>query len=101
MLNKFRPLLVVAVLGVVSVYGMSALVLAGPKTPLSFRLYPIVAGVMHPLFPQNWNLFAPDPVSEERGVLAQARCPGGEVGPWVNITERGEEGAIVTLLPVP
>lgn len=72
------------------VYPLSALVLAGPKTPITFRLYPTVASYMHPFFPQNWNLFAPDPISEERGALARYRC-GGEQEPsaWSNITERG------------
>ncbi|KGN37579.1 DUF5819 family protein [Knoellia subterranea] len=75
---------------VLTVYPLSALVLAGPKTPITFELYPVVASYMHPYFPQNWNLFAPDPISEERGAIARFRCTEtGEPTEWVNITQRG------------
>lgn len=76
-------------LAVVAGYLGSALVLAGPKTPITFALYPAVASYMHPHFPQNWNLFAPDPVNEERGVLARFECTSGATTEWVNVTERG------------
>lgn len=72
-------------------YLLSALVLAGPKTPITFSLYPMVASYMHPVFPQNWNLFAPDPVNEERGLLARARCATGSTTEWTNVTARGIE----------
>lgn len=77
---------------VVLVYAASALVLAGPKTPISFDVYATVASYMHPHFPQNWNLFAPDPISEERGALARYRCRESQAPTdWVNITARGVE----------
>lgn len=87
-LSRRLALAVAAV--VLVVYPLSALVLAGPKTPITFTVYPTVASYMHPHFPQNWNLFAPDPISEERGALARYHC-GSAAGAtdWINITERG------------
>ncbi|WP_146133004.1 DUF5819 family protein [Knoellia remsis] len=77
-------------LTVLVVYPLSALVLSGPKTPITFQLFPTVSAYMHPHFPQNWSLFAPDPISEERGALARFRCgDGAETTPWQNITRRG------------
>lgn len=81
------------------IYPLSALVLAGPKTPITFALYPTVASYMHPHFPQNWNLFAPDPISEERGALARYRCSSGSAPTdWVNITQRGIDKVHATRL---
>lgn len=65
---------------------LSALVMAGPKTPITFQMYPLVSSYMHPHFPQNWQLFAPKPISEERGLVAKVRCSGGKVTEFVDIT---------------
>lgn len=93
-----RSVAVGVALFVATGYVASALVLAGPKTPITFRLHPVVASYMHPHFPQNWNLFAPDPVNEERGLLARFRCRSGEVTGWANVTTRGVERVQATRL---
>jgi len=71
-----RRMLCAASAVVVSSYTLLALVLAGPVTPISFALAPI-AHRIEPWFSQSWQLFAPDPISEERGVLARLACRRG------------------------
>ena len=44
-----------------------------PINPISLDLNPQISYYMEPLFQQNWRLFAPNPVSEERGLLVRAR----------------------------
>ncbi|MDM7884502.1 DUF5819 family protein [Curtobacterium sp. RHCKG23] len=72
---------------VVCTYAVLALVLAGPVTPISFALAP-VAHRIEPWFSQSWQLFAPDPISEERGVLARVMCGRRATG-FVDITTPG------------
>ncbi|WP_010205521.1 DUF5819 family protein [Salinibacterium sp. PAMC 21357] len=72
----------------VSAFLGSALVMAGPTTPLTFPALGVVASVMQPHFIQNWSLFAPDPISEERGIAARYRCESGDVTEYVDVTTR-------------
>lgn len=44
-----------------------------PINPISLDLNAQISYYMEPLFQQNWRLFAPNPVSEERGMLVRAR----------------------------
>lgn len=44
-----------------------------PVNPISLDLHPQVNSYIAPLFQQNWQLFAPTPVNEERGFLVRAR----------------------------
>lgn len=44
-----------------------------PINPISLDLNSQVNRYMLPVFQQNWRLFAPNPVSEERGLLVRAR----------------------------
>ena len=60
--------------------------LAGPTTPLSFAAVGPVSTVMQPHFTQNWSLFAPDPISEERGIAARFECADGSGTDFVDIT---------------
>ena len=77
----------VAVVGVVgTTYLAAAIVSAGPITPLSVQLAPAANEVVQPYFVQNWQLFAPDPISEERGIVARARCEDGTTTPFVDVT---------------
>lgn len=71
-------------LSVVMTFTLNALVLAGPVTPIRFDVGP-VAQLLNPHFSQNWQLFAPDPVSDERGVVARLRCDGDPEA-WVDIS---------------
>lgn len=49
-----------------------------PINPISLDLNAQIAYYMEPLFQQNWRLFAPDPISEERGLLVRARIKQGD-----------------------
>lgn len=69
----------------VSCFTGAALLLAGPTTPLTFA-FGAVSDHLEPYFTQNWNLFAPDPVSEERGVLARVKCDTDRVSRYVDIS---------------
>ncbi|WP_157887484.1 DUF5819 family protein [Frondihabitans sp. PAMC 28766] len=80
-----RSLLTAACLSVVTAFTACALVSAGPTTPITFALSPI-ADALDPYFTQNWNLFAPDPVSEDRAVLARVRCGNERASKYFDIT---------------
>lgn len=83
----WRRAAAVAVVGVVGVaYAASALVTAGPITPLSLELVPVASRLTEPYLVQNWQLFAPDPISEERGAVARVRCTDGTVTEFEDIT---------------
>ena len=71
---------------VVATFSANALVLAGPTTPIKFDVGP-AASLLNPHLSQNWQLFAPDPISDERGVVARLRCDGKETG-WTDISSR-------------
>lgn len=79
-----RSLLTAAGLSLVSGFGLCALTVAGPVTPIQFDVGP-VANLLNPHFSQNWQLFAPDPISDERGVVARLRCSDGETE-WFDIS---------------
>lgn len=77
----------VAAVGVIGVlYVVSAVITAGPITPLSLRYGEVANKVIQPYFAQNWQLFAPDPISEEWGTLARLRCVDGRTTDFVDIT---------------
>jgi hypothetical protein len=79
-----KTLFAAAGLAVVGSFGACALVLAGPVTPIKFDLGPVVS-LLNPHLSQNWQLFAPDPIIDERGVVARVRC-GGEETDWADIS---------------
>jgi len=81
-----RTMLAACGLTLVAAFGAMAMVLAGPLTPIKFDVGG-AAALLNPYFSQNWQLFAPDPVSDERGVIARLRC-GGEATGWKDITSR-------------
>ena len=64
----------------------SAAILAGPNTPVKLQLDPVISSYMHPHFPQGWQLFAPDPVSDERGIIAKGRCASGKETSYLDVT---------------
>ncbi|GAA3342569.1 hypothetical protein GCM10017714_31500 [Curtobacterium pusillum] len=79
-----KTLLAAAGLAAAGTFGACALVLAGPVTPIKFDVGP-VASLLNPHLSQNWQLFAPDPISDERGVIARIRCQGEETK-WTDIS---------------
>lgn len=60
----------------------------GPINPVQVRTQKYTQGWLLPYFEQTWTLFAPDPISEDRGMLARFRCEDGTVTKWVDVTTR-------------
>lgn len=79
-----KTLFAAAGVAVAGTFGACALVLAGPVTPIKFDVGP-VASMLNPHLSQNWQLFAPDPISDERGVVARVRCQGSTTE-WTDIS---------------
>jgi hypothetical protein len=61
-----------------------------PSNPVSQRYNSHVNGWVYPLFEQNWRLFAPDPESFNRKVLARTARTESDgsvrVSPWFDLT---------------
>lgn len=65
---------VTAVTAVVLVWHFTATFLSvAPVNPLTLRLNRLVDGYTRPFFVQNWKLFAPNPLTADRGILVRAR----------------------------
>lgn len=58
-----------------------------PLTPVKVKYYDQVNAVMQPYLAQNWMLFAPNPMSEDRGILSRARCADGTVTDFYDVTQ--------------
>ncbi|MCX4547032.1 DUF5819 family protein [Streptomyces sp. NBC_01565] len=60
-----------------------------PSNPVSKRYSPQVNGWVYPLFEQNWRLFAPDPDSFNRKIMARTAHTESNgsmrVTPWVDL----------------
>ncbi|MEU5100517.1 DUF5819 family protein [Streptomyces sp. NPDC020996] len=61
-----------------------------PSNPVSRRYKPQVDAWVYPLFEQNWRLFAPNPDSVNRQILARTAHTGPhdsmQVSPWFDLT---------------
>jgi hypothetical protein len=77
--------------------GVTALVVAAqlaatflydaPSNPVSRRYQAQISWWMNPLLNQNWQLFAPNPISENLEVDARVSVgPAAAVSPWVNLS---------------
>jgi hypothetical protein len=70
-------------------FGMTLAYLT-PINPLKLRFARLIDGYMNPLFQQNWRLFAPEPLSDTRIIMAACRVrkeDGGTVETgWNDIT---------------
>lgn len=64
-----------------------------PLTPMKLRYYRYAAGYLEPYFSQNWMLFAPDPLSDNRGILARATCADGSTTDFYDVTTQYVEKA--------
>ncbi|MFI5867318.1 DUF5819 family protein [Streptomyces sp. NPDC051546] len=64
-----------------------------PVTPLKLRYFPKAAAYLDPYFSQNWMLFAPNPLSDDRGVLARARCADRTETPYYDVTSKYVQSA--------
>ncbi|MEH0556547.1 DUF5819 family protein [Streptomyces sp. B21-101] len=61
-----------------------------PANTISKRYSPLINSWVYPFFEQNWRLFAPDPESVNRQILARTAHTGSdgsvEVSPWFDLT---------------
>ncbi|WP_307721051.1 DUF5819 family protein [Streptomyces rishiriensis] len=61
-----------------------------PTNTVSKRYSPLVNAWVYPFFEQNWRLFAPDPESVNRRILARTAHTGSDgsvrVSPWFDLT---------------
>lgn len=61
-----------------------------PANPVSKRYSPLINAWVYPFFEQNWRLFAPDPESVNRQILARTAHTGSDgsvqVSPWFDLT---------------
>jgi hypothetical protein len=61
-----------------------------PANTVSKRYDPLIQAWVYPFFEQNWRLFAPDPESVNRQILARTAHTGSDgsvdVSPWFDLT---------------
>ncbi|MFD7991657.1 DUF5819 family protein [Streptomyces mexicanus] len=61
-----------------------------PANTVSKRYSPLINAWVYPFFEQNWRLFAPDPESINRKILARTAHTGSDgpvqVGPWFDLS---------------
>ncbi|WP_338930397.1 DUF5819 family protein [Streptomyces netropsis] len=76
-------LLGAALLGV---HFLMAALSQAPLSPAKVKYYGVVDSYLGPYFAQNWKLFAPDPLSDDRGILARAECADGTTTGYFDVT---------------
>lgn len=85
-----RLLLVWTVLGVMALfagtYVVNTFLYLTPPNPVKARWLPVITAFAHPLFAQNWHLFAPDPVRTNFVLSVRCRTTAG-VSPWRDVTQ--------------
>lgn len=90
----------VAVIAAVGVHLSATFFYNAPTNPVSQRYSTQIQWWMNPLFNQNWQLFAPNPISENVTVQARASlAPNGFVTGWIDLSAQDE--AAVLGDPVP
>ncbi|MBY8864226.1 DUF5819 family protein [Streptomyces sennicomposti] len=57
-----------------------------PLNPEKVRYSGTVEEILSPYLSQDWQLFAPDPLADDRGILAQAFCADGETTAFYDVT---------------
>lgn len=81
---------VVLCLAVTVVHVILVFLHVAPANTVSKRYSPLVNAWVYPFFEQNWRLFAPDPESVNRQILARTARTGSDgsvhVGPWFDLT---------------
>jgi hypothetical protein len=76
-----------AVVAVVGVHLSATFFYNAPTNPVSQRYSKQIQWWMNPLFNQNWQLFAPNPISENVTVQARASlAPDGWVTGWIDLS---------------
>ncbi|MFG1666252.1 DUF5819 family protein [Streptomyces sp. Y7] len=57
-----------------------------PLSPAKIQLHAVISGYLEPYFTQNWSLFAPEPVKDNQGIVARAKCADGSVTDFYDVT---------------
>nr|WP_258469497.1 DUF5819 family protein [Priestia megaterium] len=57
-----------------------------PFNPIKNKINAPIFSYMHPFFAQNWQLFAPNPLSRDTYVNVQVRDKYGEESNWIDIS---------------
>ena len=70
-----------------------------PANPVSQQLAVATNFWMSPFFTQNWELFAPDPVSRDTGLLVRGTVSGEDLGGFVDLSTAMLERKLHNLLP--
>jgi Family of unknown function (DUF5819) len=82
---------VVVALGATTLLGghfLASALHVGPMNPVQMRTQAYTQAWLLPYFEQTWTLFAPDPISEDRGMLARFRCQDGTITDWSDVTTK-------------
>jgi hypothetical protein len=91
---------VVATAAVVAVHLAATFLYNAPANPVSQKYASQVSTWMNPLFAQNWQLFAPNPISENVELRAQASLSAnGRLTSWIDLSAM--DAAEITDNPVP
>jgi hypothetical protein len=68
------------------VYVVNSFLYLTPPNPVKAHWLPLIMGLAHPLFAQNWHLFAPDPIRSN--YVLTVRCHGrAGTTPWLDATQ--------------
>lgn len=59
-----------------------------PLNPVQAKGVQLINGYMHPLFIQNWQLFAPNPLSNNVYVFLKAQYSDGEESEWYDLSSQ-------------
>lgn len=91
---------VALVAAVVPTHAAMTFLHVAPTNPVSVAANSAVTSWIYPYFQQNWQLFAPDPVSRDNGVLAQGRTSAdGEATGYVDLSSPMLERKLHSLVP--
>lgn len=72
--------------GLAALYVVNTVLYLTPPNPLKARFLPAIVRLAHPLFAQNWHLFAPEPVRVNH--VLTVRCRTDQlVTPWRDVTQ--------------
>lgn len=72
--------------GLCTLYVINTLLYLTPPNPIKARFFPTIVRLIHPLFVQNWHLFAPDPVRVNQVLTVRCRLEHG-VTAWHDVTQ--------------
>jgi hypothetical protein len=93
-------LVALLVTGIIGVHLFATFLYNAPANPVSQRYSAPLNTWMTPIFAQNWQLFAPNPLSEEIDVQARASLAGnGQLTAWQDLSEPDVQGTVHDPVP--